>query len=138
LSPPLAKNLDAERSVLSALLQGRDPQLIFSELSSADFSHQFHRRVFARMRCMAEAGSPLSLITLQETMKLDSMGTAELANLLNPLFLVRGFDADNVRIIQTHARHRELLHACDEMVESQNGDGPAQALQVQVKAAQYP
>src|SRR3974377_1937324 len=62
----LPASLDAERSILGAILLD---SLLFdqaAELKPDDFSLDGHRRIFARMRDLQDTGRPVDMITLAE------------------------------------------------------------------------
>jgi replicative DNA helicase len=62
----LPASIDAERSILGAILL---ESLLFdqaAELKPDDFSLDAHRRIFSRMRDLQDAGRPVDMITLAE------------------------------------------------------------------------
>jgi len=62
----LPASIDAERSILGAILM---ESLLFdqaAELRPDDFSLDAHRRIFARMRDLQDTGRPVDMITLAE------------------------------------------------------------------------
>jgi len=66
LARGLPASIDAERSILAAILLDN---LLFdqaAELKSDDFSLDAHRRIFARMRDLQDTGRPVDMITLAE------------------------------------------------------------------------
>ncbi len=72
-------SIDAEQSVLGGLMLNNDAWDRVSEvLSEHDFYTRAHRLIFAEMRSLIKAGSPIDLITLSESLenngKLDLMG----------------------------------------------------------------
>lgn len=81
LEKGLPASLDAERSILGAVLL--DVQVFgqTAPLSHDDFSLDGHRRIFARMRSMSDRGVPVDMITLARnlTATVRSMRLAELA-----------------------------------------------------------
>ena len=66
LARGLPASIDAERSILAAILLDN---LLFdqaAELKSDDFSLDAHRRIFGRMRDLQDTGRPVDMITLAE------------------------------------------------------------------------
>ena len=62
----LPASIDAERSILGAILL---ESLLFdqaAELKPDDFSLDAHRRIFSRMRDLQDVGRPVDMITLAE------------------------------------------------------------------------
>lgn len=77
--PP--SSLDAERSVLGAVLQDAGAAtLAFETLAAADFYSAEHREIFEAMRALHIAGSPIDLMTVGNELSkrgtLDSVGGA--------------------------------------------------------------
>src|SRR5712692_943551 len=103
-------NIDAERGVLSALLQRADPLPALQQLIAKDFFHHLYRRFYAYLKEAIEKGQPLVLTMIADEMKLDPAETAELAALLDPMLVVRNLGelAGYVRIVKRDARLREL------------------------------
>src|SRR5688572_10575059 len=63
----LPHNLEAERSVLGAILLHQDAFDLATEvLDSADFFRDAHRRIFDKMVKLAERGDAIDLVTLKE------------------------------------------------------------------------
>ena len=62
----LPASIEAERSILGAILLDN---LLFdqaAELKPDDFSLDGHRRIFSRMRDLQDTGRPVDMITLDE------------------------------------------------------------------------
>ena len=75
----LPHNLDAERSVLGAILVHNDAfNTAVQVIESADFYRDAHRRVFERMIALNERGQAIDFITLKEELsragELDQVG----------------------------------------------------------------
>src|ERR1700759_2273309 len=67
LERPLPNNLDAERSVLGAILLDNNAlNPAIENLRAEDFFLDQHRRVFTKMIALGEAQHPINLITLTE------------------------------------------------------------------------
>src|SRR5947208_7981435 len=63
----LPHNLEAERSVLGAVLLHNDAFNLAAEVIDAqDFYRDAHRRIFDKMVKLAERGDPIDLVTLKE------------------------------------------------------------------------
>ena len=63
----LPHNLEAERSVLGAILLHNDAFNLAAEvIDSADFFRDAHRRIFDKMVKLAERGDAIDLVTLKE------------------------------------------------------------------------
>src|SRR5205085_5419847 len=63
----LPHNLEAERSVLGAILLHNDAFNLAAEIIDArDFFRDAHRRIFDRMVKLVERGDAIDLVTLQE------------------------------------------------------------------------
>src|ERR1700682_3629076 len=63
----LPHNLEAERSVLGAILLHNDAFNLAAEVvDSADFFRDAHRRIFDKMVKLAERGDAIDLVTLKE------------------------------------------------------------------------
>src|SRR5579864_7383397 len=63
----LPHNLEAERSVLGAILLHNDAFNLAAEvIDSADFYRDAHRRIFDKMVVLAERGDAIDLVTLKE------------------------------------------------------------------------
>ena len=67
LEKPLPNNLDAERSVLGAILLDNNAlNAAIENLRPEDFFHDHHRRIFTQMISLGEAQQAIDLITLTE------------------------------------------------------------------------
>ena len=75
----LPHNLEAERSVLGAILLHNDAFNLAAEvLDSEDFYRDAHRRIFDKMAVLSERGDAIDLVTLKEelgrTGEIDAVG----------------------------------------------------------------
>src|SRR5207244_13127224 len=75
----LPHNLEAERSVLGAVLLHNDAFNLAAEvIDSADFFRDAHRRIFEKMVKLSERGDAIDLVTLKEELgrsgELDEVG----------------------------------------------------------------
>src|SRR5512138_418827 len=65
----LPHNLEAERSVLGAILKHNEAFNQAAEiLDSRDFFRDAHRRIFDRMVALSERGDAIDLVTLKEAL----------------------------------------------------------------------
>jgi len=116
LERPLPHNLDAERSVLGAiLLENHALNAAIEKLKSEDFFLDQHRRIFDRMIELGEAQQAIDLVTLTENLhrrgELDAAGgAAYLAQLVDGVPRVVNVD-HYARIVKEKAILRNLIHA---------------------------
>jgi len=62
-------NLDAERSIFGAILLDNSVYAEAESLAPSDFLLDSHRRIYARMRDLAESSRPIDMITLVEELE---------------------------------------------------------------------
>src|SRR5271167_19000 len=116
LEKPLPSNLDAERSVLGAvLLDNNALNAAIENLRPEDFFLDQHRRVFTQMIALAEAQQAIDLITLTEELHrrgdLEAAGGAPyLASLADGMPKVSNIE-HYARIVKEKALLRNLIHA---------------------------
>ena len=116
LERPLPNNLDAERSVLGAvLLDNNALNAAIENLRPEDFFLDQHRRVFLQMIALSEAQQAIDLITLTEELhrhgELESAGGAPyLASLADGMPKVSNIE-HYARIVKEKALLRNLIHA---------------------------
>ena len=116
LERPLPNNLDAERSVLGAvLLDNNALNAAIENLRPEDFFLDQHRRVFLQMIALSEAQQAIDLITLTEELhrhgELESAGGAPyLASLADGMPSVSNIE-HYARIVKEKALLRNLIHA---------------------------
>lgn len=117
---PLAKelphNVDAERSVLGAILLDNSLlQIAAAKLNPNDFFVRQHQVLFAEMRAMAEDNIPIDLVSLTDrlnnTMQLPKAGggvyIAELVDGVPRITHVEHY----AQIVKDHAQRREIIEA---------------------------
>jgi replicative DNA helicase len=115
LEKGLPGNLDAERSVLGAVLLDNAAYTYAAELLLADdFSNDAHRRIFARMVALAETARPIDPVTLTEellrTGELEAIGGVAYLSVLTES-LPRSVNAAHyARIVKDKAVLRRLAH----------------------------
>ena len=121
LDRKLPQNLDAERSVLGAILLDNDAfHPAIEILEAADFSLDSHRRIFTRMVALSEKRQPIDLITLSEELErageLEAAGgSAYLASLSDGLPTSTNVE-HYARIVKEKALLRNLIHTSDNII----------------------
>jgi replicative DNA helicase len=117
----LPHNLEAERSVLGAILLHNDAFNLAAEvIDSKDFFRDAHRRIFDKMVKLAERGDAIDLVTLKE-----ELGRAgELDEIGGPAYITALVDgvprSTNVehyaRIIKEKATLRNLIYSANKIL----------------------
>jgi replicative DNA helicase len=116
LEKPLPNNLDAERSVLGAILLDNNAlNAAIENLRPEDFFLDQHRRVFTQMISLGEAQQAIDLITLTDELHrrgdLEAAGGAPyLASLADGMPKVSNIE-HYARIVKEKALLRNLIHA---------------------------
>jgi replicative DNA helicase len=116
LEKPLPNNLDAERSVLGAILLDNNAlNPAVEHLRPEDFFLDQHRRVFTQMIALGESQQAIDLVTLTEELHrrgdLDASGGAPyLASLADGMPRVSNVE-HYARIVKEKAMLRNLIHA---------------------------
>jgi replicative DNA helicase len=116
LERPLPQNLDAERSILGAiLLDNHALNTAIENLKPEDFFLEQHRRVFNQMIALGENQQAIDLVTLTESLhrvgELESSGGAPyLASLADGMPRVSNVE-HYARIVREKALLRNLIHA---------------------------
>ncbi len=116
LERPLPQNLDAERSILGAiLLDNHALNAAVENLKPEDFFLEQHRRVFTQMIALGESQQAIDLVTLTESLhrvgELESSGGAPyLAALADGMPRVSNIE-HYARIVREKALLRNLIHA---------------------------
>ena len=116
LERPLPQNLDAERSILGAiLLDNHALNAAIENIKPEDFFLEQHRRVFNQMIALGEAQQAIDLVTLTESLHrvgdLESSGGAPyLASLADGMPRVSNVE-HYARIVREKALLRNLIHA---------------------------
>src|SRR5712691_1190463 len=115
LEKPLPNNLDAERSVLGAILLDNNAlNVAIENLRPEDFFHDHHRRVFTHMIALGESQQAIDLVTLTEELHrkgdLEASGGAPyLAALADGMPKVSNVE-HYARIVKEKAILRNLIH----------------------------
>src|SRR5215475_6378199 len=117
----LPHNLEAERSVLGAILLHNDAFNLAAEvIDAADFFRDAHRRIFDKMVRLAERGHAIDLVTLK-----DELGRAgEIDEVGGPAYIAALVDgvprSTNVeyyaRIIKEKATLRSLIFSANKIL----------------------
>ena len=116
LERPLPSNLDAERSILGAvLLDNNALNTAIESLKAEDFFLPQHRNVFTQMIALADAQQAIDLVTLTEELhrrgELEASGGAPyLASLVDGVPRVSNVE-HYARIVKEKAILRNLIHA---------------------------
>ncbi len=116
LERPLPQNLDAERSILGAiLLDNHALNAAIENIKPEDFFLEQHRRVFNQMIALGESQQAIDLVTLTESLhrvgELESSGGAPyLAALADGMPRVSNVE-HYARIVREKALLRNLIHA---------------------------
>jgi replicative DNA helicase len=117
----LPHNLEAERSVLGAILVHNDAfNLAVQVVDSADFYRDAHRRIFERMIALNERNQAIDFVTLKEELSRNG----ELDEVGGPAYVASLADgvprATNVeyyaRIVKEKATLRNLIYAASKIV----------------------
>src|SRR5215208_4801188 len=117
----LPHNLEAERSVLGAILLHNDAFNLAAELiDSNDFFRDAHRRIFDKMVTLAERGDAIDFVTLKEELgrsgDLDEVGgPAYIAALVDGV--PRSTNVEHyARIIKEKATLRSLIFSANKIL----------------------
>ncbi|MGO9642823.1 MAG: replicative DNA helicase [Candidatus Acidiferrales bacterium] len=116
LERPLPQNLDAERSVLGAILIDNNAlNVALERLRADDFLSDYNRRIYQQMVALGEAQQAIDLVTLTDQLhrhgELEAAGgAAYIAQLLDGVPRVTNVE-HYVRIVKEKAILRNLIHA---------------------------
>ncbi len=139
LEKTLPHNLEAERSILGAILL--DDKAVFSVyeiLRSEDFYLEGHRRIFQKMITLANESRAIDLITLKDEL----MRSADLENVGGPAYLASLTDglprAINIehyaQIVKEKATLRRMIQISNEiMTRSYQSEDTAQEILLEVE-----
>jgi replicative DNA helicase len=141
LEKTLPNNLEAERSILGAiLLDDRAVFTVFGSLKSPDFYLDSHRKVFEKMLHLMNNSRPIDLVTLKEELQrsneLESVGgAAYLASLTDGL--PRALNIEYyARIVREKSTLRRLIQISNEiMARSYQDEEPAEEILQHVEKA---
>src|SRR5579862_1325939 len=122
LERALPQNLEAERSVLGAILiENHVLNAAIEKLKPEDFFFDAHRRIFNYMIQLGEAQQAIDLVTLSDQLRrkgeLEAAGgAAYLSQLVDGVPRVSNLE-HYARIIRKAARARRLIYAADSLKE---------------------
>jgi hypothetical protein len=123
IAPPLPQNLDAERSVLGAiLLDNHALNAAIEKLKPEDFFCDPHRRIFKHMIQLGEAQQAIDLVTLTDQLRrkgeLEATGgAAYVAQLVDGVPRVSNLE-HYARIIKGNALLRSLIYATESIKQT--------------------
>src|SRR6478672_9580511 len=137
----LPHNLEAERSVLGAILLHNDAFNLAAEvIDSRDFFRDAHRRIFDKMVRLSEHGNAIDLVTLKEELS----RAGELDEVGGPAYIAALVDgvprSTNVghyaQIIKEKATLRSLIYSANKIVSAAyDADENADVILDQAEAA---
>jgi replicative DNA helicase len=116
-------NLQAEESVLGALLLSRDAigQVSEQGLSPSDFYRPAHQHVFDAIRALYSSGSPVDPVTVSDELRraglLDEVGGSEALHELQNATPSISSASHYAKIVQDTAMLRRLIHAAGDIAE---------------------
>ncbi|MGH9133363.1 MAG: replicative DNA helicase, partial [Ilumatobacteraceae bacterium] len=116
-------NLQAEESVLGALLLSRDAIGLVSEqgLSPADFYRPAHQHIFDAIRALYSSGGPVDTVTVADELRraglLDEVGGAEALHELQNSTPAISSAGHYAKIVQDTAMLRRLIYVAGDIAE---------------------
>src|SRR5579864_8875359 len=116
LERPMPQNVEAERSILGAILLDNNAiNPAIEKLKPEDFFHDHHRRIYQQMIVLGEAQQAIDLVTLTEQLQrsgeLESVGgAAYVAQLMDGMPRITNVE-HYARIVKEKALLRGLIHA---------------------------
>ncbi len=115
-------NLDAERSVLGALLLDKDQiGQVVGSLEADEFYHDAHAAIFRAMLSLFSQGTPLDTLTLADELErqstLERVGGLEVLTSLAAAVPTAANLAHYARIVHGHALKRRLIQAGGQLAE---------------------
>jgi replicative DNA helicase len=141
LEKTLPSNLEAERSILGAiLLDDKAVLTIFETLKPQDFYLESHRRIFEKMLQLMNNTRPIDLVTLKDELQraseLESIGgAAYLASLTDGLPRAMNIEY-YAEIVKEKSTLRRLIQISNEtMARSYQDEDPAQEILQQIEKA---
>ena len=114
LAPTLPQNIDAERSILGAILLDNNALAIAAEkLNSGDFFHNHHQKIFHAMLAMRAQQHPIDLVTLTEYLQKERQleiagGAAYISQIMDGVPSVSNV-GHYVSIVKDKARLRTII-----------------------------
>lgn len=119
--PP--NNLDAERSVLGAMMQDHEAlSLAIEALRTEDFYHPANRELFDAMHRLQSAGQPVDIVTVDEELTrrgtLEGVGGIQYVVDISRYVPTTANARAYIQIVAEKATLRRLIHAGDEIVQA--------------------
>ncbi|HIQ72331.1 MAG TPA: replicative DNA helicase [Candidatus Onthenecus intestinigallinarum] len=119
--PP--NNLDAERSVLGAMMQDHEAlSLAIEALRAEDFYHPANRELFDAMHRLQSAGQPVDIVTVDEELTrrgtLEGVGGIQYVVDISRYVPTTANARTYIQIVAEKATLRRLIHAGDEIVQA--------------------
>lgn len=119
--PP--NNLDAERSVLGAMMQDHEAlSLAIEALRAEDFYHPANRELFDAMHRLQSAGQPVDIVTVDEELTrrgtLEGVGGIQYVVDISRYVPTTANARAYIQIVAEKATLRRLIHAGDEIVQA--------------------
>jgi len=117
---PPPQNIDAERSILGAVLLDNSALAVAAKnVCSADFFHTHHQLIFRHMLRLADAGSPIELLTLSESLHKEHTietagGDAYLASLADGMPRVSNVE-HYAKIVKEKERLRAIIRTTHDL-----------------------
>jgi hypothetical protein len=117
---PPPQNIDAERAILGTILQDNATLAAVAKiLHSADFFHQHHQLIFRHMLRLADAGAPVELVTLSDSLHREHTietagGDAYLASLSDGMMRVANVE-HYAKIVKEKSRLREIIRTTHDL-----------------------
>src|ERR1700690_2403722 len=116
LERPMPQNMEAERSILGAILLDNNAlNAAVEKLKPEDFFHDHHRRIYQQMLELGETQQPIDLVTLTDQLQrrgeLESSGGAlYIAKFMDGVHTVNNVE-HYTRIVKEKSLLRALIHA---------------------------
>src|ERR1700675_3948920 len=116
LERPMPQNVEAERSILGAILLDNNAiNAAIEKLKPEDFFHDHHRRIYQQMIALGEAQQAIDLVTLTEQLQrggeLEAVGgAAYVAQLMDGVPHITNVE-HYARIVKEKSMLRGLIHA---------------------------
>ena len=140
----LPANIDAERSILGAILLDNFTytQASSENLQADDFSLDSHRRIYARITELADSGRPVDLVTLAEELsrrkEVEAIGGVAYLSSLTDGLPHRPNIEQYVRIVKDKALLRGLIFASNAAIARAMDEAePAQDVLISAEASIY-
>jgi hypothetical protein len=127
LERPLPQNVEAERSILGAILLDNSKLTeVTAKIKPEDFFHDHHRRIFRQMAALGQAQQAIDLVTLTDQLhragELESSGGhAYISQLMDGVPHVTNVE-HYVRIVKEKSQQRAIIHETD-AIQRQAFDG---------------